>query len=369
MYAIPLILVVDDEQVNRMVLRATLIEAGFQVATASDGLQAREMAQDLQPDLIILDIMMPGESGFETCDRLLETPSTCDIPIIFLSGRADVDDKVRGLETGAVDYVTKPFAGGEVVARVKTHLRLRRANHALIAQQAAKLSQIREAQQAILVSPAELPEARFAVRYLPAHEAGGDFYDVFPVSAKGFGYFVADVSGHDLGASFITSSLKALIRQNAGPLDGPSDALRTMNGVLRTLLAPGQHLSAAYLTLARPSGRIRLALAGHPAPLLVTAQGETFFLETDGDLLGAFANVHFKVLDMRAQPGDRIYMYTDGLIERPGFSREKGMSALAARCAKSCGLPLEQAVASVVEGITPLGRPPEDDVVLLGIEV
>lgn len=369
MYAIPLILVVDDEQINRSVLRAALSEAGFRVVTAASGPQAREMAFTCRPDLIILDIMMPDESGFETCDRLLAEPATRDIPIIFLSGLADVDDKVRGLETGAVDYVTKPFAGGEVVARVKTHLRLRRATHALIAEQAAKLSQIRDAQQAILVSPADLPDARFAVRYIPIHEAGGDFYDIFPVSEKGYGYFVADVSGHDLGASFLTSSLKALIRQNAGPLDGPSDALCTMNGVLCTLLAPGQHLSAAYLTLARPSGRMRLALAGHPAPLLVSTDGRTTFLEAEGDLLGAFASVHFEVLDLRVQPGDRIYLYTDGLIERTGSSREQGMREMASRCAAGTGLPLEQAITETIDALLPQGQKPQDDIVLLGIEV
>ena len=180
---------------------------------------------------------------------------------------------------------------------------------------------------------------------------------------------MADVSGHDLGASFITSSLKTLIRQNAGPLDGPSDTLRTMNGVLHTVLAPGQHLSAAYLTLARPSGRIRLALAGHPAPLLVSPGGQTVWLEAEGDLLGAFPSVHFDVLDLRANPGDRIYLYTDGLIERPGSGREPGMVELAAQCARMADQPLDDALGAITEAMSQKGRKPEDDIVLLGIEV
>lgn len=369
MYAIPLILVVDDEQINRTLLRSALVDAGFRVATASSGHAGREMAHTLRPDLIILDIVMPDESGLETCDRLLADPATRDIPVIFLSGLTDVDDKVRGFETGAVDYVTKPFAASEVVARVRLHLRMRRATQALIAQQAVRISQIRDAQQAILASPADLPGAGFAVRYLPAHEAGGDFYDVFPVSEQGFGYFIADISGHDLAASFLTSSLKALIRQNAGPLDGPADTLRTMNSVLRTLFTPGQHLSAAYLTLARPSGKVRLALAGHPAPLLVSPSGRTTFLEAEGDLLGAFEHVHFEVLDLRPAQGERIYLYTDGLIERSGFSRDDGMRELAARCAANRTLPLAEAVRAVTDSLAPRGREPEDDIVLLGIEV
>ena len=123
---------------------------------------------------------MPGESGFETCGKLTADPATTDIPIIFISGLDDVENKVKGLKLGAVDYIAKPFAKEEVLARVKIHIRQRRATRALLAQQAAKLAQIRDAQRAILVSPDDVPEARFAISYVPVLEAGGDFYDVFP---------------------------------------------------------------------------------------------------------------------------------------------------------------------------------------------
>lgn len=365
----PLILVVDDEPVNRKVLSWALSEAGFRVAAANSGTEAVDMALALRPDLIILDILMPGEDGFAVCQRLQAIPETRDIPIIFLSGLTDSSDKVRGLELGAVDYVTKPFSGEEVVARSRIHLRLRRARQALIDEQASKLSSIRSAQQAMLVFPSDLPEARFAVRFLTVHEAGGDIYDVFSPSPNTHGYFVADVTGHDLGASFWTPAVKTLIRQNADPLFSPADTFVTMNGVLCQVLNPGQVLTAAYLTVNRPSGHARLVRAGHPEPVLVRAGARPELLAPEGDVLGGFANPLFEVQKLRVQPGDRFYLYTDGLIERPGRTGTQGQELLIAACAQFAGLPLEESMEAILGSMLEEDDLPQDDVVLLGVDV
>ena len=102
----PRILIVDDETINVETLAWMLKEAGFTPLRAASGPAGRRMAADEQPELIILDIMMPGESGFETCAKLTADPATTDIPIIFISGLDDVENKVRGLKLGAVDYIT-----------------------------------------------------------------------------------------------------------------------------------------------------------------------------------------------------------------------------------------------------------------------
>lgn len=370
MKSVPCILAVDDELINRKLLSWALTEAGFRVLVAASGPEARRMAEEHRPDLIILDVLMPGEDGFDTCQRLQASPLTRDIPVIFISGLAETDQKVRGLDCGAVDYITKPFAGEEVVARVRIHLRLRRANQALIAEQAAKLSRIREAQQAMLVPPEELPGARFGVRFLTAHEAGGDFYDVFARAQHTYGYFIADVTGHDLGASFVTPALKTLIRQNAGPLDGPSETFATMNGVLRQVLSPGQVLTAAYATVNRKTGAIQIVRAGHPQPVLLRAGGEPMLLDPEGDVLGGFDNAYFEVQRIAASPGDRLFLYTDGLVEGPGRSFAKGQDALLAACERHGRKPLEQALDDLLAEMLPRGRDAaDDDVVLLGLEV
>ncbi|AFY35839.1 response regulator [Calothrix sp. PCC 7507] len=119
------ILIVDDNPTNLEVLSDTLTAAGFQVAVALDGETALEQVQYYQADLIILDVMMPGIDGFETCKRLKANPLTRDIPIIFATALSDTTNKVTGLSVGAVDYVTKPFQCEEVLARIQIHLKLR----------------------------------------------------------------------------------------------------------------------------------------------------------------------------------------------------------------------------------------------------
>src|ERR1035438_9607317 len=129
------ILVVDDAPANIQVLSATLKEKGYQVSVATGGRQALELVSRLRPDLILLDVMMPEMDGFETCRRLKASETTNDIPVIFLTGRAETADIVKGFELGAVDYVAKPFNAHELLARVNTHLtmdRLHRENERLL---------------------------------------------------------------------------------------------------------------------------------------------------------------------------------------------------------------------------------------------
>lgn len=118
------ILIVDDNPNNLEVLSATLTIAGFQVSVAISGEDAIEQIKYHQPELILLDVMMPDTDGFETCRQLKTDPLTRDIPIIFMTALSDAEDKVKGLSLGAVDYVTKPFQQEEVLARIRVHLNI-----------------------------------------------------------------------------------------------------------------------------------------------------------------------------------------------------------------------------------------------------
>jgi PAS domain S-box-containing protein len=122
----PLILVVEDVPANLSILLDLLGANGFAVSVAEDGESALEEIDYARPDLILLDVMMPGLDGFATCARLKSNPATRDIPVIFMSALTDTVDKVKGLELGAVDYITKPFQHEEVLARVATHLEVQR---------------------------------------------------------------------------------------------------------------------------------------------------------------------------------------------------------------------------------------------------
>lgn len=125
------VLVVDDNPTNLSVLSDLLDSVGFEVRVAKSGQAALDRVAFAAPDLILLDVMMPGIDGFETCRRLQANPDTCEIPVIFMTALADVSDKVKGLSLGAVDYITKPFQQEEVLARVRVHLKLSRLQHQL----------------------------------------------------------------------------------------------------------------------------------------------------------------------------------------------------------------------------------------------
>ncbi|AGW14720.1 putative response regulator receiver modulated serine phosphatase [Megalodesulfovibrio gigas DSM 1382 = ATCC 19364] len=368
----PLVLVVDDEPLNVLVLQGLLKAEGFLVIAANNGETARELAVARQPDVILLDIMMPEESGFQTCGLLKLHPATLDIPIIFVSALTDVENKVKGLELGAVDYIGKPFEKAEVLARVRLHVKLARARKALVAEQAAKLQELADAQRAMLVRPEDVPQARFAVCYLPALEAGGDFYDVLPVKEGTCCYFVADICGHDLGSSFVTSSLKALLHQNSGPLFSPEETLKTMNSVLATVLFGGRFLTAQSLHVDRLRNRAVLVNAGHPAPVHLPRGGAPVLLEAQGDILGVFASVFLEPLQCAVAPGDRFLLYTDGLLERfrpPRRTLAAGQAALLESLARHAAAPLEECAWAVARDLGVPQHAAEDDTVLLLVEV
>jgi CheY-like chemotaxis protein len=119
------ILTVDDTPANIRLLTHYLEKQGYRVLTAEDGFEGFKAAIQYHPDLVLLDVMMPGTDGYEVCELLKAEEETKDIPIVFLTAKADVEDRLHGFELGAVDYITKPFNLVEISTRVRTHLRLK----------------------------------------------------------------------------------------------------------------------------------------------------------------------------------------------------------------------------------------------------
>jgi phosphoserine phosphatase RsbU/P len=366
----PLVLIVDDTLVNRMVLETILRKEGFGTIVAQNGPDGRAAAIERHPDLIFLDIMMPEEDGFETCALLKKDSRTADIPIIFITALADTKNKVNGLTSGAVDYITKPFESAEVLARARIHIQIRHAHRLLIEEQKRRLMQLRDVQQSILVKPEDLPRASFSVFYKPLYEAGGDFYDVVRAGQDIYGYFVADIAGHDVGASFATSAIKALLKQNSGPLVTPFETLATMNEVMLSILPEGQHFTALYAHLNRGHSKLTVLSAGHP--YLIYQGQNTEEIGGPGDVLGAFSTISMLTVVREVKKGDRLFLYTDGMIEKPlpaRTSRQDGIAALMAACNQTRSVKLADAVARIAEIIYPENAPVDDDLLLLGVEV
>ena len=123
----PLILVVDDILANLQLIGTILDEHGYDVSLAKSGPEALELVKSIKPDLILLDIMLPGMDGFEVIKNLKNNPETQDIPVIFLTSKNETSDIIKGFKTGGVDYVIKPFEAEILLARIKTQIDLKKS--------------------------------------------------------------------------------------------------------------------------------------------------------------------------------------------------------------------------------------------------
>lgn len=140
------ILIVDDNPTNLSVLSEALSSAGFRFRVAMDGESALAQVERNQPELILLDVQMPGIDGFETCRRLKANPLTQSIPVIFTTAFTDTESKAKGFSLGAVDYIPKPFEQTEVLARLQVHLELKRLRESLEAQVRDRTAALQQAQ-------------------------------------------------------------------------------------------------------------------------------------------------------------------------------------------------------------------------------
>jgi len=156
------ILIVDDTPANLRLLSRVLSESGYKIRPVTSGEQALAAAEAVPPDIILLDIMMPGMNGYEVCNRLKSKQTTKNIPIIFISALDETADKVKAFEVGGVDYLTKPFQAQEVLARVRTHLTIQKLQQQLAAANKTLLQQNEELQH----RNAELQEALDTIKTL-----------------------------------------------------------------------------------------------------------------------------------------------------------------------------------------------------------
>ncbi len=363
------VLAIDDSRINCAIIARILAAAGYEVTTTQSGPEGRKIAEKLHPHIILLDIEMPGEDGFITISKLKEHPETANIPVIFLSGVSDVDSKVTGFELGAVDFITKPFEPAEIRARTKLHIKMSQAMQAVLEQQRQQLQQLVDAQQQMLIRPTDMPDAKFAVQYQALHEAGGDFYSASRISEQVYGYFVGDVSGHDISTSYLTAAINVLLKQNCSPLYTPAESMRIINSVLRQSLDRHKFLAATYLQVDRQNREAVAINMGNPPLLFVPADGNDRFITARGAPLGMFPNSFYDSCVIPCAPGDRFYLFSDGMLEAQGrvWSVEMWRLPLAARGLQK--LSLEDSIVRLREYFTGIGGALNDDLVILATEV
>jgi sigma-B regulation protein RsbU (phosphoserine phosphatase) len=364
----PLVLIVDDDLTTTTILEGMLRKVGFETICAHTLADAEALALSRPVSLILLDVHLPDGNGLDLCARLTAVPEMAGVPILFISANNDVETKVRGFAAGGVDYITKPIEVAEVLARVRTHLRLRAAYESLVELQTEHIQRLATTQQSLMPLPESMPEARFSVCLRQTLHAGGDFYDVFASGNKVTDYVVADASGHDLGTSLWTAVFKALLSEYASVLHAPLDICRTINLSLSRILPEDTHFSVIYTRLNRSANKLILVNAGHSPAILISEQTrEARLLKQDGDIIGTFPDASFGLMEIAVQPGDIFLLYSDRLVERGG-SRNDGIGRILDACRKNALRPLKDAVSSIVETMC-AGAEPEGDIVLLGVEV
>ncbi len=398
------ILIVDDNDINRMLLSRMLSKKGFRLIEAADGTQAIEMANRELPDLILLDIMMPEMDGYEVCTRLRENSDTADIPVIFLSAKSETDDKIKGLEAGAVDYITKPFSMGEVYARVKAQLKIRsltqslkRSNESLkkaLVELEKKQERIENDLKAAAIiqrsllpeSPPELDTVNFAWEFRPSHKIGGDIFNLFFVDDHHLGIYVLDVSGHGVPSAMVAVTVSQLLRPPTGvessilkkripsppyyKIIPPAEVLATLD-ITYPIERFEKFFTMSYMIFNYQSGNISYSNAAHPFPVIVRKNGNLEFLEKGGSIIGLGTGEGFEEGSAKLEPGDRMFLYTDGILEYRNaeklfFGQERFHSILRG----SRDLPLDRALKKVIESLEAFDKDliPQDDITILGIE-
>ncbi|KPJ77574.1 MAG: chemotaxis protein [Deltaproteobacteria bacterium SG8_13] len=322
------ILLVDDEPANLQVLMETLGGTGCKRLIAKNGEAALSIARKALPELILLDIMMPGMDGFEVCRRLKSDPKTADVPVIFLSALSATEDKVQGFALGAVDYVTKPFQPEEVIARVTTHLTIHRLNREIqrrkeLLEQELKI--VSELQRVLL--PKDLPEIgglQLAVHYETSRYCGGDYYDFVALPDNRWGFLLADAAGHGAPAAVEMAMTCALFRSCPTPPEEPDRLLSYLNDNLCQIYEDS-FVTAVYAVFDPGSRLMHIARAGQPPPLIYRASEKTAKeLACEGVLpMGIACYDRIPVTRTQLEPGDRLLFYTDGISERTNADGEQ----------------------------------------------
>jgi sigma-B regulation protein RsbU (phosphoserine phosphatase) len=371
------LLLVDDEPANIQIVNSILKDI-YKTRIATNGAKALELAsQAPAPDLILLDVMMPEMNGYEVCSRLKSADHTRDIPVIFLTGRTEIDDETKGFEVGAVDYIHKPFSPAVVQARVRTHLVLRGIREQLASQLKTIRGEMDTARQIQLsILPREIPAIKgldIAARYIPMTSVAGDFYDFIPIDEKRIGILVADVSGHGMPAALISSMLKIALD---GQIKCASDPASVLAGLNRALCGKfkGHFVTAAYIFVDTEKQSLRYAGAGHP-PLILRDQSAAAtrdFVE-NGLFLGFFPEATYTSVELPFKPGDWGVLYTDGILETTDLSGEEfGVGRFKDFLESNHDLSAGQFVDRFLDELSrwsdaASGREPEDDITLMAI--
>ncbi len=336
------LLVVDDDLFIRRLIVRSLNEAGFnEIDEVEDGLAAKEYLARHTVDVVITDVMMPRLNGLELIRWARERYP--EVVWIILSGLDTFDAAVDAIHIGAFDFLAKPLNLRELEVSLRNalaHRRLVREKKELhrslekrvlqleglcriLGDQAEQIN--KDLKRAEIIQGALLPQVPPAMRglsvhtlYRPGRYVGGDLYDVIAVDEDRTAIYVADASGHGVSAAMLSVLFKQRMPRAtaSGGAFNPAVVLATINDELfRDVAAPGMFITAVFCLINTAEATCAIASAGHPPVHLVRAGGEASRIERTGPALGLHPDASFEEAHLELRPGDRLFLYSDGLMD------------------------------------------------------
>ena len=324
----PRVLLADDDAVSRKLLSASLTRSGFDVHTASDGEEALELIDAVDPDLLVLDFEMPQINGAEVCHRLRtsESENLRTLPVIMLTAHAGETEEIGCLEAGANDFVTKPVGREVLAARIQTQLRIRSLSDELRVQneelgrwrtaQEADLAAAQATQHALIpANPPPLEGWSVQTVYQPVIQVGGDVFGWQSLGQGRWVFWLADATGHGAAAALFTALAAQLFRQACEAEKEPAAILRAVNREFRSVFQ-GRSFMTACCALVEPGGGIRFCGVGHPPLLVRRADGTIDSFGPHGTVLGLLDDYgpDLEQSQTSLATGDLALLYTDGIF-------------------------------------------------------
>ncbi|MBI5864639.1 MAG: SpoIIE family protein phosphatase [Planctomycetes bacterium] len=405
------LLVVEDEELTREALRERLAMAGHTVAAAASGPAAMEHIHNDAFDAVLLDVGLPGLSGFAVLEQIRAKYEPSRLPVLMMTGLSGRDDVVRGLNLGASDYIAKPFDFPVILARIETQLALKRAhderarlqlalsaraeeleaaNRALAEANRRMKSDLRWAarlQRSMLPAAAPpVPGVEFTWAYRPCDELGGDLLNVFAIDEDHVGIYMIDVSGHGMKAALLSvqvSRVLALVpdqpclvrrRQGGvGPFEPtpPAEVALELNRRFQLDETFDLYFTLFYGVLDTRTLELRYLSAGHPGPIHVDAAGGLSDLSRPVFAIGWVEAPEYAEQRLRLAAGDRLYLYSDGVSDARNAGREiYGAARVAEALLAARSVAIDESVGALLRSADGWrGAPADDDVTALALEV
>ncbi|HAT13562.1 MAG TPA: regulator [Microcoleaceae bacterium UBA11344] len=318
------ILVIDDDTAVQELLRRTLKKQGYEVTVASNGEEGVAQAQKLRPALIICDWIMPRLTGIDVCRRVKADPDLSTTQFFLLTSLGSIADRVKGLDAGADDFISKPIELNELQARVRAGLRLHQLSRDLkIAKQSleAELGEAAEYVQSLLPDPMVEPVS-IKSKFIPSRQLGGDCFDYNWLDSDYLAIYLLDVAGHGLRAALPSVAVLSLLRSRTLPnVDyyKPSDVLRALNTTFQMSYQNDKYFTIWYGVYNRSKRQLVYASAGHPPAVLIsqspTSNPQVKQLKTPGMPVGMFPDARYVDNCCDVEDLSTLYIFSDGVYE------------------------------------------------------